>query len=328
MKKLIYTFIAIISLTTSSVFGQYTFSTNIQGQNGIDVDVTITFNQVVVNSANCNYGFNYQIQYDYDIHYNQFGNGNGNSDLNTLQGYLACGSGNQSFFNLPESGGQGTATTANNWTSQTDCNNIQVQDLMCDEIDLVVQGPGIDNQTIRLQAISTLPVEFIDFSAESTVDGNLLKWSTASEKNNAYFSVERSLDGSNWLVIDEVQGAGTTSEKSNYQLEDRLEASLVYYRLKQVDFDGTTTLLKTISVQNKFVVELSAYPNPATDFLMIKGVSHAADLMMIDATGKEQTDVVSITTTPENTLTVDISSLRPGIYFIRSAKGQLRFIKK
>ena len=326
MTKLLFSFIAFGILSMTNVFSQYTFTTNIQGQTGIDVDVTITFNQVVVNSSNCNYGFNYQIQYDYDVYYNQLGAGNGNNDLNTLQGRLACGSGNQSFFNLPQVGGQGTGLTANNWTSQANCNNVQVQDLMCDEIDLVVQSPGIGYQNIRLKTVSSLPVEFIDFSAESTINKNILNWSTASEKNNDYFTVERSMDGKNWELINTVNGAGTTSDKSEYSYQDEVTSEITYYRLKQFDFDGTETELKVISAKSKYAEEISAYPNPAENTLFIKGID-AKSFQLIDATGADQTNATNIYSI-DGKLQVDISNLNRGVYFLFANGQQLKIIKQ
>lgn len=306
-------------------FGQYTFTTNVQGQSGIDVDITITFNDMIVVSADCNYGFNYQIQFDYDVTYNQLGNGNGNNTLNTLQGNLACGS-NQSFFNLPTDGGQGTGITATNWTNLTDCSSISVQDVMCDQIDLQFQGPGIGYQTIRLEAISSLPVEFIDFTAKTTVNGNLLNWSTASEKNNDYFTIERSTDGENWEMIKTVNGAGTTSNKSQYSYQDEVLAELTYYRLKQFDFDGTETELKIISAKSTFAEEISAYPNPAENTLFVRGID-TKNFQLIDAAGADQTSATKINSM-NGKLQVDISSLNRGIYFLFANGQQLKIIKQ
>lgn len=312
--------------STTSLLGQYTFMTNIQGQTGIDVDVTITFHQVVVNSNDCNNGFNYQIRYDYDVQYNQFGNGNGNNDLNTLQGYLACGSGNQSFFDLPTGGGSGSSETANNWTFSTNCYSAQVQDLMCNEIDLVVQGPGVGNQTLRLEAISSLPVEFIDFTAESSINGNLLNWSTASEKNNDYFTIERSIDGKNWELIKTVNGAGTTSEKSEYSFKDESISEITYYRLKQFDYDGTETELKVVSVNSKYAEEISAFPNPSVDFIIVKGINSASELVIINAMGLDQTSRVSINQI-NGGFQLNVSNLSKGAYFLKTASDNMRIIK-
>lgn len=326
MKNIITTITLIALFAITNVHSQYTFMTNIQGQNGINADVTITFNNVVVNSSNCTNGFNYQIHFDYDVVYNQVGVGNGNSHLNTLQGYLACGSSNQSFFNLPNGGGTGSAMTANNWTSLTDCNNVQVQDVMCDEIDLVVQGPGVPYQEIRLQAVSSLPVEFISFTGNASPKGVLLNWSTASEKNNDYFTIEKSIDGKEWKMIAKVDGAGTTADKSMYQTTDKTSSSLVYYRLKQVDFDGTVTELKTIAVNNDYLSRISAYPNPAKDFIVVKGVDSINDIKIIDAMGVDQSNKAVVNDSNDG-LRLNLIEFKNGVYFISTKDQQIKFIK-
>ncbi len=325
MKKLILSLLAFGILSMTNVFSQYTFTANIQGQTGIDVDVTITFNQVIVNSSDCNYGFNYQIQYDYDVSYNQYGNGNGNNDLNTLKGRLACGS-NQSFFNLPTGGGIGTSQTANNWTSQTNCNGIKVQDLMCNEIDLTFQGPGIGYKTIRLEAISSLPVELIDFEVESIKNNNILIWSTGSEKNNDYFTVERSSDGENWDVIKTISGAGTTSEKSEYSISDENFHELTYYRLKQFDFDGSETELKIISAKSMFNEKATAYPNPAQNIIYVKGAD-AKNFQIIDAKGADHSKAIKLNNV-SGILEADLSNLNRGVYFLFANGQQIKIIKQ
>lgn len=318
--------LGIILSASTNVLGQYTFATTIQGQTGIDVDITITFNDVIVNTANCTNGFTYQLQFDYDVVYNQFGVGNGNNDLNTLQGYLACGPGNQSYFNLPNEGGSGTGLTANNWTPLTNCGSVRVEDLMCDQIDLVFQGPGIPNQTRRLEAISSLPVEFIDFTGEVNSEYISLEWSTASERNNDYFTVERSFDGESWEQRFIIDGAGTTSNSSSYSAIDEISNTLVYYRLKQHDFDGTSTLLKIISVKSNSSVHIIAYPNPVSSVLTLKGIHDHRRLQLIDITGKNHIETVHCVRIGNN-LQIDMSSLLGGIYFLQTPSEQIKVVK-
>jgi hypothetical protein len=85
-----------------------------------------------------------------------------------------------------------------------------------------------------------LPIELLSFSAEVLPGEVLLHWSTATEINNDFFTLERSEDAFAWEIIGQVQGAGTTSQTMHYTFSDRqpLEG-LSYYRLKQTDFDGT-----------------------------------------------------------------------------------------
>ncbi len=88
-----------------------------------------------------------------------------------------------------------------------------------------------------------LPVELLYFNGEHTDAGVLLRWATATESNNDFFTLERSYDGRDFEAIATVPGAGTTSETRNYSFYDKtlplsIPANIVYYRLKQTDFDG------------------------------------------------------------------------------------------
>ncbi|MBX2845404.1 MAG: T9SS type A sorting domain-containing protein [Saprospiraceae bacterium] len=97
-----------------------------------------------------------------------------------------------------------------------------------------------------------LPVELSAFNAELEGQAVALNWVTASETDNDYFDVERSVDGVEFTAIDRVFGNGTTTATSYYNFVDGLEgvnAEIVYYRLKQVDYDGTSAYSKIVAVQ-------------------------------------------------------------------------------
>lgn len=94
-----------------------------------------------------------------------------------------------------------------------------------------------------------LPIELLVFSAKPIDSQVRLNWSTATELNNDYFTIERSVDGSNWEVVDLVKGQGTTAQQSDYELMDtRPFSGLSYYRLKQTDYDGTFSYSSIVSV--------------------------------------------------------------------------------
>ena len=92
---------------------------------------------------------------------------------------------------------------------------------------------------------SPLPVELTDFTAQWSGEDAMLEWQTASELNNSHFEVQRSRDGDQWKVLDEVEGHGTTTQAQRYGYVDALarEAATegrLFYRLEQFDFDGTS----------------------------------------------------------------------------------------
>jgi uncharacterized repeat protein (TIGR01451 family) len=124
------------------------------------------------------------------------------------------------------------------------------------------------NTTEDVRIARPLPVELVAFEAKATGTDAILSWTTASEKNNARFEVERSLNGISFERIGMVPGQGTTSSRTNYRHLDtgvgKLGLAVVYYRLQQVDIDGGSSMspVRTVSFRpGKGVV--SIYPNPA-----------------------------------------------------------------
>lgn len=106
--------------------------------------VTVEITPIAVNAPNnCPWGYNYTV----DLAYNVTFSGNPPNSMNTLQGTIGCGNSTQ-FFNLPNSGGSGVVTTANAWTSQTNCSTITPELLGCNTINLQMQASGMGNQTL------------------------------------------------------------------------------------------------------------------------------------------------------------------------------------
>ncbi|MES2588895.1 MAG: T9SS type A sorting domain-containing protein [Bacteroidota bacterium] len=121
--------------------------------------------------------------------------------------------------------------------------------------------------------IIPLPMELIDFSAnlntQKTVD---LTWETISERDNDYFTVDKSTDGVNWSFLKTVDGSGTTTELKNYNVTDEHPSfGINYYRLRQTDFDGEKTegIIKTVEVKTDGLFMLS--PNPGKDLIFLNG---------------------------------------------------------
>lgn len=112
---------------------------------------------------------------------------------------------------------------------------------------------------------AALPIELYDFSATALRDGKIkLQWTTASEINNDFYSVERAAEKAEFSEIFQVQGAGTTTRSTSYEQIDQTPAPGVnYYRLKQFDFDGTYTYSNIVSAEVK--IQTTVYPNPVID---------------------------------------------------------------
>lgn len=104
-----------------------------------------------------------------------------------------------------------------------------------------------------IKAASTiLPVELNEFSVLKNNEGfSVLSWSTASEVNNDYFEIEKSVDGVNFFSIAQILGQGTSNQYNSYSFIDKeIENQTCYYRLIQFDFDGTMSVHKTIVMES------------------------------------------------------------------------------
>jgi hypothetical protein len=142
-----------------------------------------------------------------------------------------------------------------------------------------VTTPGVTNfGSFALSKLSTpLPIELLTFSAKVNSNKKVdLNWSTASEINNDYFTVQRSADLEHIEEIENVDGAGNSSQTLHYHtLDNNPLKGISYYRLKQTDFDGKTKFLHWQSVElndNQNLPGLiiqNVYPNPFNDEIRI-----------------------------------------------------------
>ncbi|HCP93353.1 MAG TPA: hypothetical protein DIU05_04860 [Bacteroidetes bacterium] len=138
---------------------------------------------------------------------------------------------------------------------------------------------------------NTLPVEFISFTANKQNEQVLLNWITASEINNKSFGVERSYDAQTWNEIGIVKGAGTTLKNTYYQyLDNNPEYSNIYpttsifYRLKQMDFDGKENYSNIVAVDwtQPDLAAVDIAPNPFTEELYISINSNGPSTIAVE----------------------------------------------
>lgn len=164
-----------------------------------------------------------------------------------------------------------------------------------------------------------LPVQLISFEAKLENKNVLCTWSTASEINNNYFEVQRSIDGSHFTSIGKVKGNGNTNTVLSYQFTDALtsldKTNILYYRLRQVDFDGKNSLseIKVVNI-NEANNSITIYPNPTNNVLNISfsPQSSPVTVQLCDITGR----IIKTLSLQNNNNQIDISDLRNGIYFI------------
>lgn len=140
---------------------------------------------------------------------------------------------------------------------------------------------------------TTLPIELGGFTASTLDKGVSLEWNTLSEINNAGFEIERSTDGRKFARIGYVEGSGTSTRDRYYSyLDNELESEgAYYYRLKQMDYDGSYTFSDVLHINYRtdHAIDVSISPNPAKDRVHIEFSSHkvgAAHVSLISTTGQ------------------------------------------
>lgn len=183
----------------------------------------------------------------------------------------------------------------------------------------------------------SLPITLLSFDPYK--DGNtvVIKWSTASEKENAYMYVQRSRDGIHFISIHEEKGHGTTSQQQNYDWTDTKPMPGVnYYRLKQVDFDGKTTFhqIESVDFDGKTADSgIYLYPTEVQNQLTIMLDTPTRDdqstLLIVDMLGRiMQQHRLSRDAVQQD---VQVGNLPQGQYFITLQSGKTlqtaRFVK-
>jgi len=115
------------------------------------------------------------------------------------------------------------------------------------------------------RASGSLPIELLSFSGKCENGKNILQWSTSSETNNDYFTIERTSDGIHDKIEFIIDGAGNSSQIISYSFVDENPKTENYYRLKQTDFDGKYEYFKYININcsnNNLEFNFNIFPNP------------------------------------------------------------------
>jgi len=158
-----------------------------------------------------------------------------------------------------------------------------------------------------------LPISLVSFSGNYDPDRNMvnLKWVASSQINNKNFIVDRSVDGNEWVSIDTVEGADNSDITLTYEGADmNPPVGIVYYRLKQQDYDGHIHTFNSIvfNIAQSSIMRL--YPNPASTVLYVQGnVKH---LTIFDLSGKQ------LASNDENGTqsSINVSTLASGVYLL------------
>jgi len=176
-----------------------------------------------------------------------------------------------------------------------------------------------------------LPVQLTTFEVQKDAASVVLSWTTASEINNDYFEVQSSVDGENWIAVAVVKGAGTTNNGSYYSVidNDLIGAEVKYYRLKQVDFDGTAAFSFTKSVQiAESDGDIEVFDNGEVIVVQLNLKAKAVKTSLLDMNGKPTENAIQGVLYSDNSLTFSKTNLVPGIYIVQVVSQNQVYSKK
>jgi hypothetical protein len=193
----------------------------------------------------------------------------------------------------------------------------------CNYTVTVTNGSCTGTASINL-GCNTLPIELLSYTGKHTVNGNELKWTTATETNNKYFTISRSEDGVNFYFIDQVATKainGNSSSALSYSLLDKhIKPGTYYYRLSQTDIDGSSAEHGTIAITVKSVREaINIVPNPTSSISDITydcNADETATLKVFDHAGNLVMAKGISCLKGENNFPLDISAQPDGIYLV------------
>ncbi len=195
-----------------------------------------------------------------------------------------------------------------------------------------------DDGTAILEPLGgPLPVTLKTFVANLGSSNTVkLNWTTSMEINCRRYDVERSADGKTFTVIGSVEGSGTSQIENSYSLNDNISAftgSVVYYRLKQIDFDGKASLSKIVVVRLRTnATGLTASPNPFTSYVNINldwSKNETVNVQVLNMSGKEvSAKSVQLTKGTNYVAINNLSSLPAGMYIIQFNTTEGKIVKQ
>lgn len=179
-----------------------------------------------------------------------------------------------------------------------------------------VYGQAIRNAVFWASSIdsdSGLPVTVTSFKANCNERDIDISWSTSSETNNDFFSLEKSHDGTNFNAIAKIYGSGTIQQEKQYSYRDLLKNDFNFYRLKQTDIDGRFEYFDAISADcmSGLTSNISVYPNPAIDEVFIKSDLHfIKKVSLYDLNGNQLLSKY-------NAQKLNVLGLKKGVYYLK-----------
>ena len=164
--------------------------------------------------------------------------------------------------------------------------------------------------------VPQLPIELVNFSPRCEQQAVICEWTTASESNNDYFTIEKSSDASQWQAVGTVKAAGNSTNYKSYTFVDKNPANgsdgVGYYRLKQTDYDGRATYSGIQSVGCELSAEVLTFPNPVDKTLTVQGLQPNTALSIVNLQGVILNRIIA----NNPTQILDFSEYPSGVYLL------------
>jgi hypothetical protein len=165
-----------------------------------------------------------------------------------------------------------------------------------------------------MDGVNPLPISLFSFTGKATEEGNLIEWTTLSERDNDYFTLFSSIDAVSWKSIGQIQGAGNSNTTLNYSFIDKNpNTGINYYFLQQTDYNGQSESFKPIAVSFSRNSEIEVYPNPTKNTIYINNIENNTHIELFSLEGKK----VFETYYSKNTNPIQLPNLSSGSYIIR-----------
>ena len=189
------------------------------------------------------------------------------------------------------------------------------------------QGPNNSGSwrvgTVKFYGNVVLPVQFHSFNADLKGRSTALSFSTATETDNDYFTIERSADGRAFDAIGKIQGAGNSAVKQSYSFTDENPLPGVnYYRIKQTDYNGSYTYTGVKSVRHRISNSIVT-PGKTDGILFVTSDLNSYDVVVYNTAGQEVQRNKSLS----GDQNFSIENLQPGIYFVRILDQTFKVLK-
>ena len=177
-----------------------------------------------------------------------------------------------------------------------------------------------------------LPVNLINFTAQKRGAVNIITWQTSQELNTNRFIIERSIDGTNFTAIGQINSTGNSNTAKNYSFIDNTPIrGINYYRLKIIDNDNSNKLSAIKNVRNEGATTITVYPNPVKTVMQLKVNSDKIDkalVTVIDLNGKTLLTTAYTVINGTNLLDVQTNNLKSGTYIVKIQLNEAIIVQK